>query len=84
MREEDFVLASKIAGTNDFKIIFFYMLPSFYSYMIAHLTLSVPGMIVAETSLSFLGLGIQPPSISWGVLLQSAQNFTNPIEKKKL
>ena len=77
LREEDFVLASKLAGTSDLKIMFLYMLPSFYSYMIAHLTLSIPGMIVAETSLSFLGLGIQPPSISWGVLLQSAQNFTS-------
>ena len=77
LREEDFVLASKLAGTDDLQIMFLYMLPSFYSYMIAHLTLSIPGMIVAETSLSFLGLGIQPPSISWGVLLQSAQNFTS-------
>jgi len=77
LREEDFVLASQLAGTSDFKIMFYYMLPSFYSYMIAHLTLSIPGMIVAETSLSFLGLGLQPPAISWGVLLQSAQNFTS-------
>ena len=79
LREEDFILASKLAGTSDAKIMFVYMLPSFYSYLIAHLTLSVPNMIVAETSLSFLGLGLQAPAVSWGVLLQSVQNFTSIV-----
>ena len=51
------------------------MLPSFSSYLIASLTLSIPGMILAETSLSFLGLGLQAPVVSWGVLLQEAQNI---------
>ena len=79
LREEDFILASKLAGTSDTKIMFVYMLPSFYSYLIAHLTLSIPNMIVAETSLSFLGLGLQAPAVSWGVLLQSVQNFTSIV-----
>ena len=51
------------------------MVPSFLSYLIVDLTLAIPGMIIAETSLSFLGLGIRPPAISWGVLLQEAQQI---------
>ena len=75
LREEDFIMAAKLNGANEARIIFRHMLPSFYSYIIASLTLSVPGMILAETSLSFLGLGMQPPAISWGVLLQNAQHI---------
>lgn len=52
-----------------------HVLPSFTSHLIAQLTLSIPGMIIAETSLSFLGLGLAPPAVSWGVLLQAAQNI---------
>ena len=52
------------------------MVPSFLSHIIASLTLAIPGMILAETALSFLGLGLRPPAISWGVLLQAAQNVS--------
>ena len=74
LRTEDFVTAAELAGRNNFQIIFLHLLPSFYSYIIASLTLSIPGMILGETALSFLGLGLQAPIISWGVLLQDAQN----------
>ncbi len=75
LREEDFVTAAKLAGASERRIIFRHLLPSFLSHIIASLTLSIPGMIIGETSLSFLGLGIRPPAISWGVLIQDAQNF---------
>ncbi len=74
MREEDFIVAARLAGQTDLRIIFQHMLPSFLSHVIASLTLSIPSMILGETALSFLGLGMQPPAISWGVLLQAAQN----------
>ncbi len=57
------------------RIIWKHMVPSFMSHIIASLTLAIPGMILAETSLSFLGLGLRPPIVSWGVLLQEAQNI---------
>ncbi len=72
-KEEDFVMAAKIAGAGEARIIFRHLLPSFYSYIIASLTLSIPGMILGETALSFIGLGLQPPAISWGVLLAGSQ-----------
>jgi peptide/nickel transport system permease protein len=75
LREEDFVTAAQVDGASQPRIIFRHMLPSFSSYLIASLTLSIPGMILAETSLSFLGLGLQAPVVSWGVLLQEAQNI---------
>lgn len=75
LREEDFVMAARLDGASQRQIIFRYMLPSFYSHIIASLTLAIPGMILAETALSFLGLGLRPPSISWGVLLKEAQNL---------
>jgi len=74
LREEDFAMAGKIAGASDWRIIIRHLLPSFMSYIIISLTLSVPIMILGETSLSFLGLGLQPPVVSWGVLLSAAQN----------
>ena len=74
LRQEDFVVAAKLSGMRNGPIIVRHMLPSFLSHIIASLTLSVPQMILAETALSFLGLGMQAPAISWGVLLQSAQN----------
>lgn len=74
LREEDFVTAAKIAGQRDMITIFSHMVPSFMSHIIASLTLSIPAMILAETALSFLGLGMQPPAMSWGVLLKAAQN----------
>lgn len=74
MREEDFVTAAVIAGASWNGIIFRHMVPSFYSHLIASATLAVPFMIISETALSFLGLGMRPPAISWGVLLQATQN----------
>ena len=75
MREEDFVLAARLYGTNEIRIVFRHMLPSFTSHIIAATTLAVPGIIIAETSLSFLGLGLREPAISWGVLLFEAQTL---------
>lgn len=75
LREEDFILAAKISNTSEATIIVKHMLPSFMSYLIVSLTLAIPQMILGETALSFLGLGLQPPVVSWGVLLQDAQNL---------
>ncbi|GAB4567285.1 MAG: ABC transporter permease [Anaerolineae bacterium] len=75
LREEDFVMAARLAGSSEMRIIVRHMVPSFLSYIIAAVTLAIPNMILSETSLSFLGLGIRPPAISWGVLLQEAQNL---------
>ena len=74
LRDEDFVMAAQLAGSGNGRIIIRHMLPSFFSYIIVSLTMSVPGMILGETSLSFLGLGLQPPVVSWGVLLQDAMD----------
>ena len=74
LREEDFVMAARLAGCGQMRIIFRHMVPSFLSHIIAATTLALPAMIISETSLSFLGLGLRPPAISWGVLLQDAQN----------
>jgi peptide/nickel transport system permease protein len=79
MREEDFVLAARLNGSSEMRIILRHMLPSFLSYIIASLTLNVPNMILAETGLSFLGLGLRPPAISWGVLLQEAMNLRSLV-----
>jgi len=73
-REMDYTSAARAAGASDWRIIFVHMLPNALSHIIVVATLAVPGMILAETALSFLGLGIQPPMVSWGVLLQDAQN----------
>jgi peptide/nickel transport system permease protein len=75
LREEDFVLAAELAGCSRLRIIGRHMVPTFMSHIIATSTLAIPAMIINETSLSFLGLGIRPPAISWGVLLQEAQNI---------
>jgi peptide/nickel transport system permease protein len=75
LRTEDFVLSARLNGARDFRIIVRHMVPSFTSHIIASLTLSIPGIILAETALSFLGLGLRQPVISWGVLLQEAQNI---------
>jgi len=74
LREEDFVMAARLAGASEARIIGKHLLPSFASHIIASVTLSIPSMILAETSLSFLGIGLTPPALSWGVLLQTAQN----------
>lgn len=75
LREEDFVLAARLDGVGMMGLIFRHMLPSFYSHIIASLTLALPGMIIAETALSFLGVGLRPPVVSWGVQLQAAQEI---------
>lgn len=74
LREEDFVMAARFSGASEGRIIFRHMLPSFLSHIIASLTLAIPRIIIFETTLSFLGLGLRPPAVSWGVLLQEAQN----------
>jgi peptide/nickel transport system permease protein len=75
LKTEDFVKAAKLDGCSTMRIIFRHMVPSFLSHIIAVITLAIPGMIIAETSLSFLGIGLRPPVVSWGVLLQEAQNI---------
>jgi len=75
LREEDFVVAARLAGSTNTRIIARHLLPSFLSYIIVDLSISFPYMILAETSLSFIGLGLRAPVISWGVLLQDAQNI---------
>ncbi|MEM7443277.1 MAG: ABC transporter permease [Pseudomonadota bacterium] len=75
LRTEDFVTAARLDGASDWRIVIKHMAPSFMSHIIATATLAVPTMILAETALSFLGLGLQPPIVSWGTLLQDAQNI---------
>ena len=79
LREEDFVLAAKITGVKERDIIARHLLPSFASYLIVNITLAVPSMILGETSLSFLGLGLRAPSVSWGTLMQAAQNVRSVV-----
>jgi len=75
LREEEYVMAARLNGCGTMRIIFRHMLPSFISHIIAATTLAIPAMIISETALSFLGLGLRAPAISWGVLLQRAQNI---------
>ena len=75
LREEDYVMAARLDGESEGQIITRYMLPGFTSYIIVSLTLAIPNMILGETSLSFLGVGLRAPTISWGVMLQDAQNL---------
>jgi peptide/nickel transport system permease protein len=75
LRNEDFVISARLDGVSEFRLIMRHMMPSLYSHIIAAITLAIPNMILAETSLSFLGLGLQPPIVSWGVLLQDTQNL---------
>ena len=77
LRNEDFVMAAKLAGVSDFKIIVKHMVPGFLSYLIVNLTLGIPGSILGETSMSYLGLGMKAPATSWGVLLQETQDLVN-------
>jgi len=77
MKHEDFVVAARLDGASEWRIIWRHMLPSLSSHIIASLTLAIPLMILAETGLSFLGLGLTPPAISWGVLLKEAQNIVS-------
>lgn len=73
LREEDFVTAARMCGSSHARVIFKHMLPSFLSYIIVSVTGSIPGTILGETSLSFLGLGLQAPTVSWGTMLQDCQ-----------
>jgi peptide/nickel transport system permease protein len=75
LKTDDFVTAARLDGCGEIRIILHHMVPSFVSHIIASVTLSIPGMILSETSLSFLGIGLRPPVVSWGVLLQEAQNI---------
>lgn len=75
LRQEEFVTAARLDGCTRRRVIFRHLLPSTSSHLIAQLSLSIPAMILAETALSFLGLGLQAPVVSWGVLLQDAQNI---------
>ena len=74
LKTEDFVVAAKLDGCSELQVIVSHMVPSFVSHIIATLTLAIPQMIIAETALSFLGIGLRPPVVSWGVLLREAQN----------
>ena len=80
LRNEEFVAAARLDGGSEARIIFRHMLPSLTSHIIASVTLAIPAMILAETALSFLGLGLQPPTVSWGVLLQEVQNVRSLAE----
>ncbi len=75
IRESDFVLAARVAGARDRRIIFRHLLPSMFSHIIVIATLAIPGFILGESTLSFLGLGIKPPMTSWGLLLSDAMNI---------
>ncbi|WP_341701855.1 ABC transporter permease [Ferrovibrio sp.] len=75
LREEDFCTAAELMGASPARVIGRHLLPSFASHLIASATLSIPSMILGETALSFLGLGLRPPITSWGVLLNEAQNI---------
>ena len=75
LKKEEFVVAARLDGCRPPRIILRHMAPNFLSHIIAVVTLAIPGMIIAETSLSFLGIGLRQPVVSWGVLLQEAQNF---------
>jgi peptide/nickel transport system permease protein len=75
MRNEEFILAAKLSGASDARIIFRHLVPATFSHIIVVSTLAMPAMILAETALSFLGLGLRPPITSWGVLLKEVQNL---------
>jgi peptide/nickel transport system permease protein len=75
LRQEDFVVASRMMGAKPGHVIARHLLPNFMSHLIASVTLAIPAMILGETALSFLGLGLRPPITSWGVLLSEAQNI---------
>lgn len=75
LREEEFVMAARLSNCSEWRIITRHMVPSVYSHIIASASLAIPAMILAETALSFLGIGLRAPVISWGVLMQEAQNI---------
>lgn len=75
LRDEDFVVAARLTGASNTRIVLKHMVPNFMSHTITTATLAIPAMILGETALSFLGIGLRPPVVSWGVLLQQAQNY---------
>ena len=75
LREEDYVLAAQVMGAGSARIIRRHLIPGFMSHLIASATLTIPGMILGETALSFLGLGLRPPITSWGILLTEARSI---------
>lgn len=77
LRREDYVMAARLAGVSDFKIIVKHMVPGFLSYLIVNLTLGIPGSILGETSMSYLGLGMKAPATSWGVLLKETEDLVS-------
>lgn len=77
LKNEDYITAAKLIGVSDFMIIVKHLIPGFMSYLIVSLTLGIPAMILGETSMSFLGLGMRAPATSWGVLLQECQSIPN-------
>jgi peptide/nickel transport system permease protein len=77
LKKEDYIMAARLAGVSDTKIIAKHLVPGFMSYLIVNLTLGIPNMILGETSMSFLGLGMRAPATSWGVLLQECQSISN-------
>ncbi|MEM9097699.1 MAG: ABC transporter permease [Pseudomonadota bacterium] len=79
LREEDYVRAAELMGAKPGRVIFSHMMPNFMSHLIASATLSIPAMILGETALSFLGLGLRPPAVSWGMMLNDALNL-NAVE----
>jgi peptide/nickel transport system permease protein len=74
LREEDYAVAARLLGAGHGRVLFRHLMPGFTSHIIVALTLSIPGMILGETSLSFLGLGLRPPVVSWGVMLQDCMD----------
>jgi peptide/nickel transport system permease protein len=75
LREEDYVTAARLAGAGHARLLFVHLIPGFTSHIIVSLTLAIPAMILGETALSFLGLGLRPPVVSWGVLLQDCMDM---------
>jgi peptide/nickel transport system permease protein len=75
LREEDYVTAARLSGAGHGRLLFVHLIPGFTSHIIVSLTLAIPAMILGETALSFLGLGLRPPVVSWGVLLQDCTNM---------
>jgi len=75
LREEDYAVAARLLGASHSRVIFRHLIPGFTSHIIVTVTLAIPGMIIGETALSFLGLGLKPPVVSWGVMLQECMNM---------
>jgi len=75
LREEDYVLAARLMGASTKRIIGLHLIPGFMSHLIASATITIPTMILGETALSFLGLGLRAPAVSWGILLENARDI---------